>query len=89
MRSTIPPFMFGALYWLADKLAAFLTLSPTWRAELLIATPKYLQACIAAVGDYYTWKLGELAYGHGELAHWFAVSCRGKQYKEVAVYSCA
>jgi len=48
-------------------------LSPSHRADLLIAAPKVAQAVIAAVGDYYTWKLGERVYGAGSNEAWAAV----------------
>ena len=56
-------------------MSSILQLSPTSRADLLIASPKALQAIIAAVGDYYTWKLGQRVYGQGSNEAWAAV-CR-------------
>lgn len=38
------------------------------RAELLLAAPKVTQALLAALLDYYTWKLAEKAYGRGRTA---------------------
>ena len=74
LRSTIHLFIFAAAYRLGDALANALHLSLSYRAELLVAVPKVLQAHIAAVGDYYTWKLGEKVYGHASLQAW-AVVC--------------
>lgn len=48
-------------------------MSPTWHADLMIAAPKATQAVFAALGDYYTWKLGEKIYGHGSNEAWAAV----------------
>ena len=48
-------------------------MSPTWHADLIIAAPKATQAVFAALGDYYTWKLGEKIYGHGSNEAWAAV----------------
>ena len=73
LRSTIHPYLFAVAYRLADALATLLRLSPHYRAELLIAAPKVLQAHIAAMGDYYTWKLGEKIYGQDSLQAWASV----------------
>lgn len=48
-------------------------LPPTYRADLLIAAPKVFQAVVAALGDYYTWKLGERVYGAWSNEAWAAV----------------
>jgi phosphatidylinositol glycan class B len=76
MRSAIHPALFAIVYWIASALAWLLQLSPSYRADLLVAAPKVTQAIIAAVGDYYTWKLGERVYGAGGNEAWAAV-CRG------------
>lgn len=39
----------------------------------MIAAPKVTQAVVAALGDYYTWQLGEQVYGHGSNEAWAAV----------------
>lgn len=46
----------------------------------MIATPKILQAVFAALGDYYTWKLGERMYGRGSNEAWAAV-CSFRSYE--------
>lgn len=38
------------------------------KAEVLLAAPKTVQALIAAIGDFYTWKLAQTAYGTGSTA---------------------
>lgn len=48
-------------------------LSPIVQDELFLAAPKVTQAVIAALGDYYTWKLGERVYGRGSNEAWAAV----------------
>ncbi|RAL16058.1 putative glycosylphosphatidylinositol-alpha 1,2 mannosyltransferase [Aspergillus homomorphus CBS 101889] len=63
LRSSLHPLFFTAVYSIASELARILHLSPAWQADLLIAAPKTAQAVIAAVGDYYTWKLARCAYG--------------------------
>lgn len=39
----------------------------------MIAAPKATQAVFTALGDYYTWKLAEKIYGHGNDEAWAAV----------------
>lgn len=39
----------------------------------MIAAPKVTQAIFAALGDYYTWKLGERVYGQGTNEAWATV----------------
>ena len=74
MRSAIHPIIFAAVYKIASWLAAILLLSQPNRAELLVAAPKVLQALIAATGDFYTWKLADLAYGQNDKRAWATVS---------------
>jgi len=67
------PTSFASVYWLSSRLSSLLRLSPDAHAEVLIAAPKATQAIFAAVGDYYTWKLGEKVYGEGSNEAWAAV----------------
>lgn len=48
-------------------------MSPIIRDELFLAAPKVTQAVVAALGDYYTWELGERVYGRGSREAWAAV----------------
>jgi phosphatidylinositol glycan class B len=48
---------------LADLLAGLLKLQRHPRAELLLAAPKILQAFLAALSDFYTWRLASSIYG--------------------------
>ena len=50
-----------------------------YRADLLVMAPKVTQAVFAALGDYYTWKLGECVYGAGSNEAWAAV-CDGHNF---------
>ncbi|KAJ5337848.1 GPI mannosyltransferase 3 [Penicillium brevicompactum] len=70
LRSSLHPLFFAALYRAADFLATILGTSPATRAELLIAVPKAAQAVIAAIGDYYTWKLAIRVYGTDSRGAW-------------------
>ncbi|MCJ1406700.1 hypothetical protein MMC19_000767 [Ptychographa xylographoides] len=74
LRSTIHPFLFAAVYKLSATAADLLRLSPTWRADVLVAAPKVLQAFIAATGDYYTWKVGQKVYGQASNEAWAALA---------------
>lgn len=79
MRSAIHPVLFAIVYRIASGLSWLLQLSPIWHADLLIAAPKIFQAVIAALGDYYTWRLGEKVYGAGSNEAWTAVRCVHEQ----------
>ncbi|CAG7922728.1 unnamed protein product [Penicillium olsonii] len=70
LRSSLHPLLFAALYKLAHYLAIILRVSPATRAELLIAAPKTAQAVIAAIGDFYTWKLAVRVYGNDSRGAW-------------------
>ncbi|KAF4768469.1 hypothetical protein HAV15_002183 [Penicillium sp. str.  len=70
LRSSLHPLFFAALYKTAGFLASTLSLSPATRAELLIAAPKTAQAVVAAIGDFYTWKLAVRVYGNDSRGSW-------------------
>ena len=61
------------MYFVSDLISKWLCLSPLTRADILIAAPKTAQAVIAAIGDYYTWKLARKIYGNTSLEAWGAV----------------
>lgn len=63
LRSSLHPLLFATIYYAADAVAQSLRLSPTTRAGLLIAAPKATQAGVAALGDFFTWKLARRIYG--------------------------
>jgi hypothetical protein len=70
-----------------------LHVSPATRAELLIAAPKTAQAVVAAIGDFYTWKLAVRVYGNESRGAWTTVRFRypksnqGKRILIIAVNS--
>ncbi|KAL4955936.1 Alg9-like mannosyltransferase family-domain-containing protein [Aspergillus filifer] len=70
LRSSLHPLIFAAVYSVADLVARTLALTPASRADLLIAAPGITQAVIAAVGDYYTWKLARYIYGDRSHGSW-------------------
>lgn len=51
----------------------FLQFFPQFRAMIMIVLPNVIQALIAAIGDYYTWRLAERVYGRGSNVAWVAV----------------
>lgn len=73
LRSSIHPAIFAGVYWVSSFLSRASRLSPDSHAELLIAAPKVTQAVFAALGDYYTWKLGQEVYGRDSSEAWAAV----------------
>lgn len=73
LRSSIHPAIFAGVYWLSSCLSRGIRLAPDAHADLLIAAPKVTQALFAALGDYYTWKLGERVYGQGSSEAWATV----------------
>ncbi|KAL3465068.1 Alg9-like mannosyltransferase family-domain-containing protein [Aspergillus heterothallicus] len=70
LRSSLHPLIFAAVYTVTDLVARTLGTSPASRADLLIAAPGFTQAVIAAVGDYYTWKLARYIYGDRSYESW-------------------
>ncbi|KAI4120782.1 MAG: hypothetical protein LQ341_007499, partial [Variospora aurantia] len=73
LRSAIHPALFAAVYCLCVGFGKLYQLSPMAHGELFLAAPKVTQAIIAALGDYYTWKLGERVYGRGSNEAWAAL----------------
>lgn len=73
LRSSLHPLFFAAVYKAVDLLASTLRLTAATRAELLIAGPKITQAVIAAIGDFYTWKLATRVYGKNSRGAWTTV----------------
>ncbi|KAJ8104615.1 hypothetical protein OPT61_g10662 [Boeremia exigua] len=65
LRSSLHPELFAAAYRVAARLADIGGLSPPVKAELLLSTPKVVQAVSAALLDCYTWKFAEKVYGRG------------------------
>ncbi|KAK5104533.1 glycosylphosphatidylinositol anchor biosynthesis [Lithohypha guttulata] len=63
LRAALHPGLFALVYKSSNVLVTTLDLSASSRAAVLLATPKTLQAFIAALGDYYTYKLAQQVYG--------------------------
>ncbi|KAL9098276.1 MAG: hypothetical protein Q9163_006038 [Psora crenata] len=73
LRSAIHPAIFAVVYRIAAGLSWALNLPPDLHAQLLVATPKIVQAVCAALGDYYTWELGKRVYGERSNEAWAVV----------------
>ncbi len=82
LRSAIHPALFAIVYRLASGLSWILQLSPSHRADILVGAPKVAQAIVAALGDYYTWKLGERTYGARSNEAW-ALVCSADSLSEM------
>lgn len=74
LRSALHPALFATIYKLADAFSSILKLAPASKADVLLAAPKILQAVIAAVGDYYTWKLAKHIHGARSPSAWAALA---------------
>ncbi|KAJ2906835.1 hypothetical protein MKZ38_010333 [Zalerion maritima] len=62
LRSSLHPRLFATLYTAVDYAASIASISPHYRAEVLILVPKVTQAVLAAIGDWYTWRLAKSIY---------------------------
>ncbi|KAK5127479.1 hypothetical protein LTR85_006818 [Meristemomyces frigidus] len=62
LRSSMHPMLFAAVYRAVSHLSDMIRATPGTQAELLIAAPKMLQACVAAAGDFFTWQLSRQVY---------------------------
>ena len=88
LRSAIHPALFAIVYSMTSTLSWVLHLSPTLHANLLIATPKLAQALCAALGDFYTWRLGQQVFGDDSKEAWTVVGC-ASCIKVLANRSCS
>lgn len=73
LRSSLHPALFAVVYYGADKAMQLLSAFPQFRGMVLALLPNLVQACFAALSDYYTWQLSERIYGTGSNASWAAV----------------
>lgn len=51
-----------------------LSMYPQFRAMILVHLPKVFQGVIAALGDFYTWKLADKVYGRGSNFSWTSLT---------------
>ncbi|OAR05699.1 hypothetical protein LLEC1_05764 [Akanthomyces lecanii] len=70
LRSSLHPMLFAIPYWLVNHVAHLLEpfgFPVALRSSMLIAAPAILQGFIAALGDWYTFKLASSIYGQDSL----------------------
>jgi phosphatidylinositol glycan class B len=73
LRSSIHPALFSAAYLVADTISKILPASNPLRVSILMAAPRVLQAVIAALGDWYTWRLTNTIYNSNANISLFAL----------------
>lgn len=76
LRSSLHPVLFSAFYksiaFICDFFPA--SVNDSLRVSALLAAPRVLQAFIAAVGDYFTYRLASQIYGSSHPAALATVS---------------
>jgi len=60
------PYLFAGAYLLADKGSGLLGVQSQMHAEYLVMAPKILQALLAALMDYFTWRLARKIFSGEE-----------------------
>ncbi|KAK8056659.1 GPI mannosyltransferase [Apiospora rasikravindrae] len=70
LRSSLHPGLFSLGYTLIASYMSSMRLSPHYTGIALVAAPKVIQAGIAALTDWYAWRLAEKLYGGNEPAAW-------------------
>ena len=80
LRSSLHPAFFASIYFVADKFLYICQASSHVKGLILANIPNLAQACIAAIGDLYTWKLSEKIHGQNSASAWSAVSMQGESY---------
>jgi phosphatidylinositol glycan class B len=70
LRASMHPLLFSVAYKTAEIFCSALSLTPRTRGEVLVATPRLLQAAFAALTDLFTWRLAGKVYGrqHARIA---------------------
>ncbi|KAH9884589.1 glycosyltransferase family 22 protein [Xylariomycetidae sp. FL2044] len=69
LRSSLHPALIAFGYWVVDSFWGS-TLIPTVKAQWLLLAPKAIQTALAALSDWYTWRLAEKIYGQSSLSAW-------------------
>ncbi|KAK7969850.1 GPI mannosyltransferase [Apiospora saccharicola] len=70
LRSSLHPGLFSLGYTLTASYMSSMRLSPHYTGIALVAVPKVMQAGIAALTDWYAWRLAEKLYGRNSAAAW-------------------
>lgn len=63
LRSSLHPLIFAAVYKAAYSLMTWLQFFDPFKAFVLVSLPGAVQSVIAALGDFYTWRLATEIYG--------------------------
>ncbi|KAF4551670.1 Alg9-like mannosyltransferase-like protein 1 [Elsinoe fawcettii] len=66
LRSSIHPYLFSYTFKVASWLSTAFALEARMHGELLLVAPKVLQAVLAALMDFYTWKLSTKYFGDAD-----------------------
>lgn len=75
LRSSLHPALFSGVYLVAGFLSSLLLpVGSILRASVLVAAPGFLQAGIAALGDWFTWQLAVVIFGPNSNVSFFTVS---------------
>ncbi|KAI1331201.1 glycosyltransferase family 22 protein [Xylariaceae sp. FL0255] len=69
LRSTIHPAIFAFGYFIVDSFWSTYNV-PVAKAKWLLMAPKMLQTGLAALSDWYTWRLAGKLYGSSSAAAW-------------------
>ncbi|OTA66579.1 glycosyltransferase family 22 protein [Hypoxylon sp. EC38] len=69
LRSSVHPAVFAFGYWIVQSYGG-LGMAPQTKAKWLIAAPKIIQTGLAALSDWYSWRLSEKLYGNGNVVSW-------------------
>ncbi|KAH6890485.1 family 22 glycosyltransferase [Thelonectria olida] len=73
LRSSLHPALFSGVYLVAEALSSFLPVGNVLRASILVAAPSFLQAGIAALGDWFTWQLAVVIFGPNSNVSFFTL----------------
>jgi phosphatidylinositol glycan class B len=73
LRSSLHPAIFSAAYLVGDYGTRYLPVGPTAKTAVIVAAPRFVQAFIAAAGDFFTWKFAMNIYPDSNVSS-FAVS---------------
>ncbi|KAG6001690.1 glycosylphosphatidylinositol anchor biosynthesis, partial [Claviceps maximensis] len=73
LRSSLHPVLFSAGYLIADWTSRLLPTGNPFRAAIVVASPKVLQAVFAALCDWFTWQLAVKIFGPNSNTSFFAL----------------
>lgn len=74
LRSSLHPGLFSLGYFIIANYMRSMPFDDSYTALALVIVPKIMQAGIAALSDWYAWRLGEKLYGRNSVTAWSVVS---------------